>query len=167
MVVVERESFQPLGEQSRRQMIHEGISALPPLEPGAIITHDMVAAWIGEPFPIPRPVRGGDFLVPDYGPMDAVKTDLLLGLGVLLLTEANVGWRVATDAEMVSEAEASWRKASEWLGRASLVARKVDPTKVSVADGERARAIQVDVQAEQRVLTAKARERARQASKWG
>lgn len=166
MTVIEREAFQPIGEQSRRQMIHDGIASLPPLEPGSVITHDMVAAWIGEPFPIPRPVRGGDFLVPDYGPMDAVKTDLLVKQGVLLLTEPNIGWRVATDAEMVTEAEAAWRKASEWLGRSSLVARKVDASKVSGAEAERARAIQHDVQMEQRVLTSMARARAKEANKW-
>lgn len=162
---IRRDPFEPVGEQSRRQMIHDGIASMRPLEPGTVITHDMIAEWIGEPFPIPRPIRGGEFVIPDYGPMDAVKLDLLRS-GVHLVAVANVGWRVATHAEMVVDAEQAWRDASTKLGRAALIARGVNPARVEPCDAARARAIDADVLAERRVMTARARERARQASRW-
>lgn len=165
MTVVERAPFEALGEQSRRHMIHDGLAGVH-LEPNALVTHDMIAEWIGERFPIPRSVRGGEFVVPDYGPMDLVKADLLERCGVLLLPEANIGYRVATDAEMVREAEALWRKSDELLGKASFIARNVNRSRVDPADAERARSIERDVTEQQRVLRAKARERARASSKW-
>ena len=161
----EREPFEPLGEQSRRAMVHDGLGEMY-LEPGSIITHEMISDWLGEPFPIPRVVRGGEFVVPHYGPMDEVKVDLLRQRGLLLMPVPNIGWRVASDAEMVEEAEGAWRKAVELLGRSSLIARHVRSSRVTPADAERVKAIQRDVLEEKRVLNAKARQRAEAASKW-
>lgn len=161
----DRLPFEPIGEQSRRAMIHEGICDLH-LEPGTVITYDMIGDWLGEEFPLAATSGQGRYLVPSYEPMGLVKRDLLKLKGVLLLSVANVGYRVASDAEKVAEAEDAYRRAFADLRHAGAVARTVRRDRVDAIDAERARALERDAGDDSRVLNAKARERAKAARRW-
>lgn len=161
----ERRPFTPLGEMSRRELIHAGLAAMPPLEAGTLVTHDMIAAWLDEPFPIPRKTSAG-FLVPDYGPMNEVNDDLLESSGVLFLSVANVGYRVATDDEKAEEAERLAASAQKILSKAGVVARSVHHGRVAPAIARRVADLARDVQENLRVLRAEQRARARAARQW-
>ncbi|MGE4153396.1 MAG: hypothetical protein AB7G17_14215 [Phycisphaerales bacterium] len=163
----ERAPFEPIGDVGRAKMILEGIALLPPLEAGTVITHEMISDWLGEPFPIPRQVRGGVFLVPDYGPMNEVRSTLLKKQRVLLVPEANIGWRVATDAEKAAEAEALWRKAAEVLAKSSLVARTVNRSRISDDEADRLGDVSKDVAAARKLLAAQEHARAEKRRKFG
>lgn len=166
-MVDERAPFEPIGEVGRSEMILDGIALLPPLETNTIITHEMISDWLGEPFPIPRPVRGGAFLVPDYGPMVKVREVLLKEHNVLLVPESNIGWRVATDAEKAEEVEVLWRKAADVLAKSSLVAKTVNRSRISEVEAERLRDVEADAKAARKLLKAQADARAEKRRKFG
>lgn len=125
-----REPFQPNGDISMRDMIHQGLATLRPLEPGTLITHDMIAEWLGEPFP-----RHNSYGERVYQPMDDIKEDLLRQQGVLLLPVDNTGYRVATDSEKVHYAQRrGLNRAMDALAHASHVLRATRPDRLTAAE---------------------------------
>jgi len=119
--------FEPTGEISLRQMVHDGLKTIAPLEPGSTITHDAIAGWLGEPFP-----RITAFGERDYHPMGEIKADLLRCQGVLLLPDPGSGYFVANAAQMVDYAERHGLvKAMHVLDHAGAVLRATNPERLN------------------------------------
>jgi hypothetical protein len=158
--------FEPEGEKSLRDLVHEGIKALPwPLEPNTMIPYEQIGEWTGRPFPFPSYTSAG-FVLPNYAPMDDVKEDLLRSEGLLLIAEPNVGYRVATAAEHVQYADSQFKKAATALSSAVLAVVAARPDRLTPADREMAKEIQTEAQMESRVLRAKRRAWITRRNRW-
>jgi hypothetical protein len=160
-IVDERRPFEPVYGDGLRATVHLAIAAhLPALEPGTLITYDMLSDWLGRPFPFPT-ANGLE-----YRPMDQVRYDLLDEQGVWLLSIVNVGYQVATHAEKVLASEQRAGAAQFDLAVAGKIARSVSPAMVSPTDAARAAELARDVQENLRVLRSEQRARARTARQW-
>jgi hypothetical protein len=156
--------FEPIGLKGKKALILDGFDSLVPVpEPGTMITNEQIGDWLGEIFPIPR--GNGIYVYGDTGPWEEARKELL-GRGVVFIAVPNVGYRVANAAEIVGLSEHNDTKAARQLTKAILHARAVNRTEADPALLRRAAEIQRDAVEHLRVLRAKARERAKNATRW-
>lgn len=154
--------FAPAGDVSMREMVNAGIAELH-LESGSLITHEMIAEWLGGPFP--RITARGER---DYWPMDAVRHDVLRRSGLLLLPANGVGYVVATDLQMVTYAERRGiHKAMRVLDHAGEVLRAARPERLDDHTRRLRDHLETEARETNRVLRQKRRAFTAAEKRWG
>lgn len=164
MTVTDWQPFTPKGDKSLKDMVLEGLrDEFPPLEPGAVIRYEDIAAWIGDSFPR----QTGEYGERSYAPMPEVKDHLLKARGVLLLNVEGVGYKVADDSEKVAHAEREgYLSALSRMRYGNVVLGAVDRSKVSAADAALAEFMAKEMTEEQRVMRAKLRAQHKHDTRW-